>query len=417
MSYTAPVTQLLLLPFFFAFTGVVRWVFIDDTSSAPGALGELYGKFGQYTLAFFPWDRAYSIAWLVIGMLIVLTGLARVALEATWSGSERRALDDVGWSDTLLMLSVFLVTLWYVPAIQVARPGCAGITSAVVANGVLFLATASAVTGVAMYDAWERRSVAVLLFGELAWGAYTGFLAYALVMSAASLVERCRFEPDPNWLYKRIAIPHKESFAQIGSVRKFSNDYSDLQLSYKPGTIYLPRRSSDTVEVPGAARLLGARKPSVDNSSEFKRSQIRAAQLVYKQSHIIDDPNWVAQGALRHRQLWATTAFKRWAGTFTRAFHIMNNSDAKLVDINREECVYKHVKLGDYELVVGVLMQVLLVGGLAVVVRSPTMPLLPFIAFNNLVPEMEGPRLFGMVTMVLSAGISLALGVARWVEA
>lgn len=465
MSYAAPVTQMLLLPFFFIFTSVVRWVFIDDTSSAPGTLGELYGKFGQYTLAFFPWDRAYSIAWMVIGMLIVLTGLARVALEGTWSGSERQALDDVGWPDTLVIASLFLAALWYVPAIQIARPGWAGIASAVVASGVLCLATASSVVGVAMYDAWGRKSVAVLLFGELAWGAYAGFLVYALAMSMASLLERCRFEPDPNWLYERICLAYRESYAQRGLARLYKKAYRGTSGRFDPKKSGRRRMSSDTVDiptvVPPAARPLGTRTSSElapptrtdpdGRPRNFTRSEIREAQMQYRQnkpkrptayhqarndralSNMADDMNHGAQwnqGALRHHEMWTTTAFKRWAGDFTRDLYKTSDPDDSDSDTETEAAVVRdqdgnlytshrceRVNSGDYELITGVLLQALLVGGLAVAAKSPTMPLLPFIAFNNLVPEVEGPRLIGSVAMVLSVGISLALGVARWVEA
>ena len=75
-----------------------------------------------------------------------------------------------------------------------------------------------------------------------------------------------------------------------------------------------------------------------------------------------------------------------------------------------------HLRTGAAELTAGVALQALVVGLAAVLVRSPTMPLLPIIGFNNLVPDPNGPRLLGTLCMLAASLLSLALGVLRWTE-
>lgn len=413
MSYAAPVSQLLLLLFWFLFSSAVRWVFVEDDSSAPGTLGELYGKFGQYSLAFFPWDRAYSIAWFVVCTLVVLMSIARIALDNTWSGSERQALDGVSTSDALVIVSLLLLALWYVPAIQIARPARTGIVSAFAATMLLCAATVTAVVGVAAYDPWGRKSVAVLLFGELAWGTYAGLLVYSLVASFGSLIERYRFEPDPNWLMEKIVIPHKNMLEYTNMARHWNDDYAGAQTRYErpmPGRKSLPKPYDplQTVNTP-------KNKSAYDKSS--KRQAFKNTQDDMNSSGIFDQDKQV------HYEQWSTTAFKRWKGTFVRNFYAespLSEADKELGDDSQSHySQHSSIQMtsGQDELTNGVLIQAFLVGVIAVVSRSPTMPLLPLVAFNNLIPDDEGPRLLGSVAMVLASGAGLALGIVRWAEA
>lgn len=464
LSYVPPVAHLLMLPFLLAFTGVVQWVFVSDKASAPGNIGEIYGKFGQYTLAYFPWDRAHSIAWLVIGVVIVLMSALRIALSNVWSESEEKAINDSGWADGLIVTSLLLVAIFYIPAIQIARPGWTGMLCAVLSAFTLLCATGTALVAVSLYDPWHRRSIATLLFGELTWGVYAGWLVYSCVMAVSSSVERLRYSPDPHWLYRVISAPSTEERAKMftASIARHTNvnprGYYPAETDMRGDVLHtrpnvLPRsaaggrgQKADASTLVPASVLLGvgaprsslptkalkqakvrdsrksANKPRCSRSDYHRKAYHEAASKMH-----IDRQGNLDGDDLAHHEARATTQWFRYQGTFVRDSYKVqrrpgSGSDAYDSDSDpgiddTKLYVETRIRSGSGELTWGVRLQAALVFGAALALRSPTMPILPLISFNNLVPLDDGPRLLGSLISVAAVLASTALGVLRWTEA
>lgn len=473
LSYVPPVAHLLMLPFLLVFTGVVQWVFVSDKASAPGNIGEIYGKFGQYTLAYFPWDRAHSIAWLVIGVVLVAMSTLRIAISSVWSDSEEKAVDDSGWADGLIVVSLLLVAIFYVPAIQIARPGWPGVLCAVLAACTLLCAMGAALVAIWLYDPWGRKSIATLLFGEITWGVYAGWLVYTSVMAVSTTLERLRYAPDPHWLYRVISAPSNEERAKMytASIAKWvgvnprgydpNEIYTKGPVLHDPPNVLPSEYDCSSNSAAGAKRpeanasmlvpasvLLGVGAPNATKSAaqqQMERSasrkrlanQQRRSRSAFEHQRYQNATNRMEldmQGNLdgddlANHEARATTQWFRYQGTFVRESYqvrrrTQSGSDADDSDSDPdlvEEKVYVRtpIRSGAGELAWGVLFQAVLVGGAAVALRSPTMPILPLIAFNNLVllSADAGPRLMVSLISVVAMLGSMALGVWRWTEA
>ena len=463
LSYAPPIAHLLAVPFMLVFTGVVQWTLVSDEASAPGSIGEIYGKFGQYTLAYFPWDRAHSIAWLVIGFVVVGMSGIRIALSDTWNDSEQSAVNDNGSADSLVVVSLFLVAIFYIPAVQIARPGWNGIMCAVFAALIMICATVSALIAISVYDPWGRKSIAALLFGELTWGIYAGWLLYCCVIVIAASAERLRYEPDPHWLYRVISAPYKSdddkmltaSLSKHTDVNPRGSTNKSLLHEPPPGapvkalaaaTMLVPASILLGVGTPGAApgpnngrgnvppppkrhpAMASAR--TIRGANYQKRHQLAAELLDVDQLGNLD------ADALALHEARATTQWLRYKGLFVRHMYrerrqrtlngpgsddsgedsdTSDTSDTGAQDTHRM-LVQMQVQSGAGELSWGVFVQASIVACASLALRSPTMPILPFISFSNLVPINNGPRFMGILISLLATFGSATLGVWKWTE-
>jgi hypothetical protein len=479
LSYAPPVMHLLMMPLLLAFTGMVQWYLVSDEASAPGHIGEIYGKFGQYTLAYFPWDRAHSIAWLVIASVLVVMSVLRISLSGAWSDSEQEAVDDSDVADWLVVVSLGLVALFYVPAVQIARPGSPGVLCAILSVVALLSATACALTAVRLYDPWGRKSIATLLFGELTWGVYAGWLVYCSAMAVSASVERLRYEPDPHWLYRVISAPSNQERAKMftaasmkflgTNVRNHDPQKTVMKtgLAHRHPPVLRPESSSGLVPastlpgdnhspvlpaaedtedtgdtevsmlVPASMPLgVGALSTAARRAARLARRERTARKDSRNRGAFWDARNKKVAGELQldytgnlngthlaMQEARATTQWFRYEGVFVRdsyeARRRVESADGEGAAGVKDAVVFvaTRIRSGSGELSWGVGTQAVLVAGAALALRSPTIPVLPMIGFNNLVPLNNGPRLFGSLLSVAAILGSTTLGVWRWTEA
>jgi hypothetical protein len=200
--------------------------------------GEIFGRFGQYALSYFSWDTAYSLGWAVTYLVFFVSVVLRVSLSSAWSGADKRALDAMAGAETLLLASYALLVFWYPLAVLITWPdtpveqpnterspgeselllstervlpmkrplraqarslvtrgGYLGRVAAVLQAALVCVSALLSVVGLAAARSFSRDSVAPLLFGELTWGFYAGFLTFCCATSVGVAVRRLQVSP------------------------------------------------------------------------------------------------------------------------------------------------------------------------------------------------------------------------------
>lgn len=229
-----------------------------DPGAGPSLPGEIFGRFGQYALSYFSWDTAYSLGWAVIYLTLFLSVVLRASLESAWGDADRRALEGLKKdAEGLLVASYALLVFWYPIAVLItcpdrqtrqrvapARkeqtpseltsllralpsskqrdaalrsienaeapletggeglvetlttlPSSLGVVAAVSQAVLVCTAALLSVIGLSAAKSFSRQSAAAVLFGELTWGFFSGFLTFCCSASVGVALRRLRVSP------------------------------------------------------------------------------------------------------------------------------------------------------------------------------------------------------------------------------
>lgn len=275
----------------------------------PAIPGEIFGRFGQYALSYFSWDTAYSLAWAVTYLVFFASIVLRVCLADTWGAADERALDDMAGAEALLLASYGLLVFWYPLAVMITCPdppaeqprtqsnssvekqedkplvprekdpaeelapeaseagsaplrslttsgGYVGRAAAVLQAALVCTSALLSVVGLAAARSFSRDSFAPLLFGELTWGFYAGFLTFCCATSVGVAVRRLQVSPRPDYTYDVGTYLVVESCVQQLVFTNLNNTTDNALASSYPKAIEMAKKFVNPAAEAGDAKAV-----------------------------------------------------------------------------------------------------------------------------------------------------------------
>ena len=420
-----------------------------DPGPGPAIPGEIFGRFGQYALSYFSWDTAYSLGWAVTYLVFFVSVVLRASLSSAWSGADEQALDAMSDAETLLITSYALLVFWYPLAVLITWPDTPAVAqtapsnepplerpstepspgegepllpplptarvvpvkkpmraqtrslvtlgrvAAVLQAALVCTAAVLSVVGLATAGSFSRDSFAPLLFGELTWGFYSGFLTFCCATSVGVAVRRLQVSPRGDYTHDVGTYLIVESCIQQ-LVFNLQNTKDNALASSFPKAIDMAKRFVNPAASEGKPK-------EVDKSVLDMFEQAREVATVITQT-LTTDRKLVTDNQRQSATRYITVPYIRHRGLM----YVASKERAKTAGDN--------AKAPFYELQLGTIVPTLVVCTVAIALPSPCFALGAMLGFVFIINHDISPVRVLRALVALSFAVSLVRAVMKLVE-